>query len=173
MAAEEGRGGWPCARPGRPAPAPRRPRPRRRRDPDDGDVVEGGPGPGDALAVGGPATPAGDLLEPDGEAEGYAVAGEGEDLVADAWCRDTSHSPQAASARSSMVRVRRWGGCRRPGVGGGEGHPAGVGAGEGAALERLGDQPAGVDHPGLDAPGEDGADAGCGRRRRRGRRGCW
>jgi hypothetical protein len=53
------------------------------RYPDHGHVVEGGPGPGDALAVGAPAAPARQLGEPDGEAEGYPVAGQSEDLVAD------------------------------------------------------------------------------------------
>jgi hypothetical protein len=45
-------------------------------------------------------------------------------------------------------------------VGGGERHRGGVDVGQGAALERLDDLAAAVEHHGLDAPGHDRADQG-------------
>src|SRR5829696_2837142 len=123
---------------------------------DHGDVVELGPGPGDALAVGAPAAPAGHLGKADTQAEGYAVAGEGEDLVADHGVRDPPLAPGGIGAV-----LDRQGDADREGagvsrVGGRERHPGGVGAGQGTPGERLDDQAAGVDDSCLDPPGEEG-----------------
>jgi hypothetical protein len=82
------------------------------RHPDHGDVVERGPGSGDALAVGRPPTTPGYLGETDAQAERHAVAGEGEDLVADHGVR---HVPGAVEGVGQVAQLER--------------HPDGEGAG--------------------------------------------
>jgi hypothetical protein len=45
-------------------------------------------------------------------------------------------------------------------MGGGQRHPGGVGAGQGAALEGLDHEPAPVDHAGFHSPGQQRTDQG-------------
>src|SRR5512132_1592278 len=113
--------GWPRNREGRPLPtAPEgeedrggrrdastyadHPGPAVGRDPDHGDVVEGSPGPGDPLPVSGPATPAGDLGEPYGQAEGYPSRARARTSLP-IRVSETCQAPWAASARSSNSTI--------------------------------------------------------------------
>jgi hypothetical protein len=61
-------------------------------------VVELGPGPGDAAAVGRPAATARDFQEADAQAERYAVAGQFEDLVAERGLGDPPRAPGGVGA---------------------------------------------------------------------------
>jgi hypothetical protein len=123
-------------------------------------VVEGGPCSGDALLVGAPARPAGDLGEPDRQAEGDAVAGQLQDLIAYCCLADVPGAPRGIGPVLQLDRHADGQGAGVPRVGGREGHPGRVGAGEGAALEGLGDEATPVDHASANAPREKRADQG-------------
>jgi hypothetical protein len=73
-----------------------------------GDVVERGPCPSHALAVGRPATTPRHVGETDRQPERYRVAGQARTSFP-SMVSETNHSPQAASARSSITRVRPMG----------------------------------------------------------------
>jgi hypothetical protein len=112
------------------------------------------------LAVSRPTTTTGHLGETDAQAQRDAVAGQGQDLVPDHGVRDV---PGAVGGVGSFLELDHHAdgqGAGVPGVGGREGHPGRVGALQGAAGERLGDEPAPVDHAGANAPREKRADQG-------------
>src|SRR5215218_739311 len=116
--------------------------------PDDGDVVELGPGPGDAAAVRCPAASPRDFHEPDGQPERNAVAGQLQDLVADGGLADLPGAPGGVVALFQFDGDPDGQLLVVPGMRGGERHPGRVGVGQGAPLELLQDHAAPVEHAG-------------------------
>src|SRR5215207_884576 len=123
--------------------------------PDHGDVVEVGPRPRHSLAVGCPAASAGDLGEPDGQAEGYAVTGQLEHLVSEGGLADVPFAPGGVGAVLDGQGAADGEGAGVAWVGGGERYPGRVGADQGAAGEGLDHEAALVDYAGLHAPREE------------------
>jgi hypothetical protein len=103
----------------------------------------------------GPAAPTGHLDEADAQAEGYAVAGEGEHLLAGGGLGDVPCAMGGVDtllegdgdADGELLVVAR--------VADGEGHELGLDVGQGATLEALDHQPVALEHAGLDAPRQD------------------
>ena len=89
------------------------------------------------------------MLKPSG-----TPSGKGQDLVAEHGVADSPGAPGGIGPFFQLHGDANGQGAGVAGMGGGEGHPARVGAGQGASLKGLGDKPAPVEHLSGDAPGK-------------------